>query len=136
MFEESRDKIGAKDPGKDDVGKLDWNLMLWTGLEEVVKVRHAGVLKYEPHSWADAENPLPRYSAAAMRHLVQHMKGELNDPETGLLHVAHAACNMMFMLELMVNPVNESGPLERFLNPEGISPDPETVDWDKLERAE
>ncbi len=103
-FKDEINQIGSRDPGKDDVGKLDWNLMLWHGLEEVVKVRHAGQMKYDPASWSEVNDGVRRYTAAAMRHQVAFMKGELTDPETGLSHLAHAACNMMFCLELMGNP--------------------------------
>ena len=34
-----------------------------------------------------------------MRHLTQHHKGEKVDPESGELHLAHAAVNIMFLLD-------------------------------------
>jgi len=35
-----------------------------------------------------------------MRHKVKHESGELNDPDTGHLHLAHAAWNAIARLEL------------------------------------
>jgi hypothetical protein len=43
----------------------------------------------------DAER---RYFAAAIRHMVAWKSGELNDSETGVSHLAHAATNLLFML--------------------------------------
>jgi hypothetical protein len=36
--------------------------------------------------------------SAAMRHLWAWWKGEQADPETGLPHLAHAACCLMFLM--------------------------------------
>jgi hypothetical protein len=41
-----------------------------------------------------------RYTAALLRHLAAREQGEVCDPESGLLHAAHMACNAMFILEL------------------------------------
>ena len=35
-----------------------------------------------------------------MRHLWAYKEGEQNDPETGVTHLAHALCCIMFMTEL------------------------------------
>ena len=42
--------------------------------------------------------PISRYFSAAQRHLLAWNDGEDNDPESGLPHLAHASCNLMFML--------------------------------------
>ncbi|MEM9424514.1 MAG: dATP/dGTP diphosphohydrolase domain-containing protein [Spirochaetota bacterium] len=41
-----------------------------------------------------------RYAAAAMRHLASYLKGQQTDSESGLSHVAHAACCCLFLAEL------------------------------------
>ena len=42
---------------------------------------------------------LVRPLAAAMRHIMAFNDGEDKDPESGLSHLAHAACCIMFLLE-------------------------------------
>jgi hypothetical protein len=39
-----------------------------------------------------------RPESAGYRHLTAWSMGENTDPETGLSHLAHAACNMLFLL--------------------------------------
>ncbi len=37
--------------------------------------------------------------AACLRHVFSYIGGEDKDPETGLSHLAHASCCLMFLLE-------------------------------------
>jgi hypothetical protein len=83
---------------KHDSGKLDYTLVPWDGLEDVVKVLEFGANKYSRDNWRKVENAEARYMAAAFRHLVAHNFGEVNDPESGLPHLAHAGCCILFML--------------------------------------
>lgn len=88
-----------KMPGlKYDTGKLRWDLLPLKLIRKIVDVLTFGSIKYEDNSWqglADAEN---RYYAAMMRHLDAWRSGELIDPESGRTHLAHAACNIIFLL--------------------------------------
>lgn len=83
---------------KHDSGKLDYTLVPWDGLEDVIKVLEFGAQKYSRDNWRKVENAEARYLAAAFRHLVAHNFGEVNDPESGLPHLAHAGCCILFML--------------------------------------
>lgn len=56
-----------------------------------------GAAKYGENNWQKVE-PRSRYIAAALRHLNAHQQGERNDPETGLSHLAHATCCLLFLL--------------------------------------
>jgi hypothetical protein len=40
-----------------------------------------------------------RYFDASQRHTWAHWRGELRDEETGYYHLAHAICNLMFLLQ-------------------------------------
>lgn len=82
---------------KYDAGKRDWTLLPWEPLEEVARVREFGVEHYGEDSWKDVR-PSKRYLKAAVRHLIAYMKGEKVDPESGLNHLAHAACNCLFLI--------------------------------------
>lgn len=85
-------------PGtKYDNGKLRWDLLKFGPVEDVVKVLTMGAKKYADNNWQLVEDGQDRYFAALMRHLTTWRKGELIDPESGLPHLAHVACNVMFL---------------------------------------
>lgn len=69
-------------------------------LEQVAQILTFGAKKYAAHSWQTVPQGDERYLAALLRHLTAHSKGEMNDPESGMSHLAHAACNALFILEL------------------------------------
>lgn len=81
---------------KHDKGKPRWDLLPWEAVTDVVKIMTYGADKYTPHNWKLVEPE--RYVAALMRHLVAHETGEQDDPETGFPHLAHVACNALFLL--------------------------------------
>lgn len=67
-------------------------------IESVGKVLTFGAQKYEPNNWQGVEDAEDRYYAAAMRHLMAYRRGEKVDSESGLSHLEHLACNVMFLL--------------------------------------
>lgn len=69
-------------------------------LEAISQVLTFGSKKYADHNWQHVEGGEQRYKAALMRHVLASAKGEKVDSETGLSHLAHAACCVLFMLEL------------------------------------
>ncbi len=84
---------------KFDNGKPEFSLLPPWALESVAKVLTFGAQKYDVDNWKYVENGAQRYKNAAMRHLNDYMKGEKFDQETGLNHLAHAVCCLMFMLD-------------------------------------
>jgi hypothetical protein len=93
-------------PGmKFDGGKPRVNLII-TGMPKallaVSEVATFGAEKYEAHSWKTVPEALDRYTDAMFRHLLQ-AKTEDVDPESGLLHAAHAAWGALATLELLLN---------------------------------
>lgn len=89
----------ASEGRKLDVGKLQFHLVPWAELGEVVRVLEYGAKKYAPGNWRKVENGKERYLNAAFRHLAAFADGEALDPESGLHHVAHAACCVLFLLK-------------------------------------
>lgn len=85
---------------KDDAGKVRLDLLPFAALEDVARVLEHGAEKYAPHAWRHVEGGHERYVRAALRHLHAHAGGEMFDPESGLPHLAHAACSILFALEL------------------------------------
>jgi hypothetical protein len=71
-------------------------------LDEVLKVLEFGAKKYAPDNWKHVEGS--RYDDAMLRHIQAYLGGEMNDPETGLHHLAHATCCILFKIYLDKNP--------------------------------
>lgn len=82
---------------KDDDGKLPLYLLPHDALEEVAKVLNHGQIKYTARNWEKGMAWHRPYSAC-LRHLWAWWRGEPNDPETGLSHLAHATCCVLFLL--------------------------------------
>lgn len=85
---------------KFDGGKLQYGLLPPEALSEIVEVLMYGAEKYEPDNWRRVPDAHRRYFDAAQRHMWAYKMGEKYDPETGLNHMAHAACCLMFMIAL------------------------------------
>lgn len=83
---------------KHDHGKPRWSLMPFKALGSVLDVLEYGARKYSAHNWRLVEQPFERYSDALMRHVLAYVGGEKVDSESGLHHLAHAACNALFLL--------------------------------------
>ena len=85
---------------KYDSEKPKMNLLPPIAIVEVGKVLTFGAQKYGPEIWIELEDLQNRYTAGALRHIFAHMDGEKLDPETGLSHMAHALCCLLFKLEI------------------------------------
>jgi hypothetical protein len=85
---------------KFDGDKLQYGLVPPLALRETVKVLTFGAQKYEPDNWRRVPDGHRRYFDAAQRHIWAYKEGEIIDPESGVNHMAHAICCLMFMLDL------------------------------------
>ena len=83
---------------KFDAGKPRWDLLPWDEVGQVVEVLTHGAVKYAPDNWKHVEDGRDRYFAALLRHIHAHRMGDVLDPESGLTHLAHAACNLLFLM--------------------------------------
>jgi len=90
---------------KYDSNKARWDLLPIEQVEKMVQVLTMGSVKYGDNNWQNLESGVERYYAALMRHLVAWRKGEENDPESGLPHLAHCMTNIVFIMHLQ-NPFN------------------------------
>lgn len=86
---------------KADSGKLQWSLLPFAEVEEVIKVLMKGASKYSPDNWKKCDDT-KRYEDALMRHVVSYIKGdkidEVSQGGDGLPHLAHAICNCLFLM--------------------------------------
>jgi hypothetical protein len=85
---------------KHDQGKPMMSLLSSRWLVGVAKVLTFGAAKYKSHNWRKGHQA-SRLLDAALRHLTAFMDGEDNDPESGLSHLHHASCCIMFLAENM-----------------------------------
>jgi hypothetical protein len=92
---------------KHDNGKPRWELLPWEEVEETVRVLTLGAKeKYKDFDWQHVK-PRSKYIGALMRHLAARFCGERLDPEDGHPHLAHAACNLLFLMWFDNNPPEE-----------------------------
>ena len=99
----NRDLEGQMAGKKFDGDKLRFSLIPPQALSDVNKVLEFGAKKYGADNWQKVDNAQERYFNAAMRHLLSWQSGELLDEESGLPHLAHAQCCLMFMMHFDVN---------------------------------
>lgn len=66
----------------------------------VARVLTFGAEKYARDNWRKVTDMDVRYMDAALRHLNAHRRGESVDSESGESHLAHAACCIMFLLQI------------------------------------
>ena len=83
---------------KFDGEKVRLDLLPITPLIGIGKVLTYGAKKYAARNW-EKGLAWSRCYAAALRHLFAWWSGETNDPETGLNHLDHALCEIMFLRE-------------------------------------
>lgn len=81
---------------KADNGKARYDLLSNEFLEGISKVSTFGATKYEPWNWAKGLK-YSRVFSALMRHLWAWHRGETNDKETGMPHLWHAGCCLMYL---------------------------------------
>lgn len=94
-----KDKTVTEKTGiKYDRGKLRWYLLPWASVKEIVRVVTFGAEKYGPENWKELTDPDERYFSAIMRHLEAWRGGQKEDEETGMNHLAHAGCGILFLL--------------------------------------
>lgn len=86
-------------PGhKYDANKLRYDLIPVEPLRQVAEVYTMGAAKYAPRQWEGGMD-WGRVYSAAQRHMSLFWSGQDLDEESGLPHLAHAAWNLLALLE-------------------------------------
>ena len=88
---------------KDDAGKLRLTLVPRQIIYAIAEIREYGCRKY-PHGGVDNWKTVEpdRYFDALARHILAAWNDHTaKDPESGYMHLKHAACNLAFLLELI-----------------------------------
>ena len=90
-----------------DGDKLDWSLMPWDAIQEVMMTMHYGAVKYEERNW-EKGNSYNKYYSAAMRHMMAwHMGQDFDEGESECHHLAQAAFNLLALLAWQMRGVGE-----------------------------
>lgn len=82
---------------KDDQGKPPYHLLAPEYLDATAQVLAFGAKKYSERNWEHGMN-WSRPFSALMRHMWAWWRGEALDPETGMSHLWHASCCIMFLV--------------------------------------
>jgi hypothetical protein len=97
--------------------KTRFDLVPMGAVAQIADVLAHGAAKYQAHNWARGTE-WSRYYAAALRHLAAWSQGEDLDPDSGLSHLAHAGCCIVFLLEYQRH---DWGSDDRFRGPDGAA---------------
>jgi Domain of unknown function (DUF5664) len=98
---------------KYDEGKDPWHLYPWDAAKCVVLVLGFGAKKYAPRNWEKGMD-WSRCYRAAIGHMTAWWNNEGPDPETGMSHLWHAGCCVMFLITYEKRKVgNDDRPTKR-----------------------
>lgn len=98
---------------KHDADKVDFALVPVHPHTEVARVWTFGKKKYDAWNWKKGFIWSRPY-AAALRHIYAWARGESNDPETGMPHLAHAICCLMMLIEFEHKGIGEDDRQKEF----------------------
>lgn len=82
--------------------KLRYDLIPPEFITALAEVFTFGAQKYTPNNWKGfTPEQQEEIKGSLLRHIYAYLEGEENDPESGLSHLAHAGCNLAFMIYFM-----------------------------------
>lgn len=90
--------MGTEDAVKFDHGKTRHELLSDPALEGLARVLTFGATKYADDNWRKGMS-WRRLIGALRRHVAAFSVGQDLDPESGLPHIDHALCCLMFLSE-------------------------------------
>ncbi len=106
IMEERLTEVKSKLGLKYDQGKTKFDLYPLDAYEGCAKVLTFGAEKYTPNGWRTVPDAQNRYYSALIRHLNAQKnyidagnKGLALDEESGLPHLDHAQCCLVFLRE-------------------------------------
>lgn len=106
---------GEARKSSESAAKPRLELVPFAAVNDIAEVLTFGAAKYDANNWCRGAR-WGRYFAALLRHLFAWWRGENLDAETGLSHLAHAGCCLMFLMEYQRNDWGED---DRFIKPDG-----------------
>tara|TARA_B100000749_G_C18414625_1_gene460716 strand:- start:350 stop:745 length:396 start_codon:yes stop_codon:yes gene_type:complete len=110
---------------KQDSEKPPFALLPTEALELVACALDHGAIKYEPHNWALGTD-WSKYLSASLRHIFAWNAGEDKDPDSGLPHLSHAVCCLLFLLTYEVYDIGTDDRL-KLRTPSDEQPTPDNL---------
>jgi hypothetical protein len=112
----------------ESANKTRWDLVPSAAVAEIAEVLAFGAKKYSANNWCRGA-AWHRYFRALIDHCFHWWRGQDRDPETGLSHLAHAGCCLLFLMEYQRNGWGTDdrfrGPdAEKFIKHDGAGEDP------------
>ncbi len=81
---------------KADEGKIMPSLIEPQFTKGIAKVLTLGAVKYAKDNWKSCDDR-QRYEDALLRHILDYLQGKKCDNESGVSHLYHVSCNLMFL---------------------------------------
>lgn len=97
---------------RNDAGKPKVTLVPRSFIYGTAEALAFGAEKYTRDNWLKGM-AWSRVTDAALRHILAFNDGEDFDPESGLLHLKHAASNLAFLIEYFEKGLGEDDRLQR-----------------------
>ena len=94
--------LGEARKSAESATKPRLDLLPTAAVEQIAEVLTFGAAKYDDNNWCRGTR-WGRYYAALLRHVFAWWRGENSDPETGMSHLAHAGCCLLFLMEYQRN---------------------------------
>ena len=76
-------------------GTLDWSLLDWEFLRDMIRVMHHALHKYSKGEWKAVD--IEKFKNSACNHLSRIIDGDLIDEESGMPASVHLGCNAMML---------------------------------------
>ena len=102
---EQEAQLGKREAGRFSEGKTRYDLIAPWAMEQLAKVYTYGTIKYDDDNWWKGLSWKKNVMGCVFRHVWAWMRGEENDPESGLHHLAHAAWNCFALMEYERNKI-------------------------------
>ncbi len=103
--EEEEAQMGNDEAGRFSEGKIRHDLVAPWALNEIARVYTYGTIKYDDDNWWKGLKWKKDVFGCILRHVWKWFRGERDDDESGLHHLAHAAWNCMALMEYERNKI-------------------------------
>jgi hypothetical protein len=102
---EEEKQMGQKTAGRFNENKIRYDLVAPWAMEQIALVYTYGTQKYDDDNWWKGLKWKKDVLGCIFRHVWKWVRGEINDDESGLHHLAHAAWNCMTLMEYERNRI-------------------------------
>lgn len=103
--EEEESQMGQKTAARFSQGKIRHDLIAPWALDQIAKVYTYGTIKYDDDNWWKGLKWKKDVFGCILRHIWKWFRGERNDDESGVHHLAHAAWNCIALMEYERNGI-------------------------------